>query len=219
MLQITNNGLSYDNFVSKFDENTIFCKIIRSNRTSCLGFTYKYGLNVDHVPFNPTGSCKPGGLYFTTFEHITEFMAYGSIVAFITLCYDAKFYRDPEKNKFKTNKFKITHMFSFAELVKQNIIQTPKICAVTVYEDPFMLKYINNQTPEICMIAVKQNGLVLKYVNLQTIEICEIAVKQNPFSLQYVLQQNEDLCTFAVSRNGLTFQFVNNVCKIRKGCI
>jgi hypothetical protein len=27
--------------------------------------TYETGLNIDHLEFNPTGECKPGGIFFT----------------------------------------------------------------------------------------------------------------------------------------------------------
>jgi hypothetical protein len=28
------------------------------------GFQFNTGLNIDTVPFNPSGDCKPGGIYF-----------------------------------------------------------------------------------------------------------------------------------------------------------
>ena len=37
------------------------------------GFTYKKGLNIDTVKFNPHGTCKSGGLYYTTFEYLLHF--------------------------------------------------------------------------------------------------------------------------------------------------
>ena len=29
------------------------------------GFQYKDGLNIDTIEFDPNGSCRPGGLYYT----------------------------------------------------------------------------------------------------------------------------------------------------------
>ena len=38
------------------------------------GFQYKDGLNEDHLPFDETGSCCPGGLYFSDTENILQFL-------------------------------------------------------------------------------------------------------------------------------------------------
>ena len=38
------------------------------------GFQYQDGLNEDHLPFNETGSCCPGGLYFSDAENILQFL-------------------------------------------------------------------------------------------------------------------------------------------------
>ena len=40
---------------------------------------YKEGLNVDPLPFNPSGDCEPGGIYFSR-EDIFAFIDYGSKV-------------------------------------------------------------------------------------------------------------------------------------------
>jgi hypothetical protein len=42
------------------------------------GFKYKDGYNFDIVAFDPTGSCKPGGLYFTKLEHLYQFEGFGT---------------------------------------------------------------------------------------------------------------------------------------------
>ena len=38
------------------------------------GFQYKDGKNEDHLPFNETGSCCPGGWYFSDSENILQFI-------------------------------------------------------------------------------------------------------------------------------------------------
>jgi hypothetical protein len=57
------------------------------------GFTYKAGLNVDTLPFDPSGDCKPGGLYYTTLEHLPHwYCAYWSRIADVTIPDDALTY-------------------------------------------------------------------------------------------------------------------------------
>ena len=52
--------------------NKTFYKI--TNATECHHkFQYRDGLNVLVEPFAETGSCCPGGFYFTDIEHILEF--------------------------------------------------------------------------------------------------------------------------------------------------
>ena len=46
-----------------------------TNKDECHhGFQYKDGLNEDHLPFNETDSCCPGGLYFSDAENILQFI-------------------------------------------------------------------------------------------------------------------------------------------------
>ncbi len=45
-----------------------------TNEKEChYGVQYKTGLVTDHLSFESTGSCTPGGLYFATKEHIPKF--------------------------------------------------------------------------------------------------------------------------------------------------
>jgi hypothetical protein len=57
-----------------------FYKILREDLTHH-GFKYQLGLNIDTVPFNPTGECRPGGLYYTDIDHIFRYSKYGSLIA------------------------------------------------------------------------------------------------------------------------------------------
>lgn len=79
-----------------------FYKFIKSDMKH-YQFTYKLGLNVDTVPFNPTSTCKAGGLYFTNFANLANFQMYGSQIGIIEIPDDAQVYI--EENKFKSNKF------------------------------------------------------------------------------------------------------------------
>ena len=198
--------LSYDEFIKLFSSSTIFCKLLNYGRNH-FGFQYKLGKNIDHVPFNPNGSCLSGGLYFTTLEYLPQFISYGINIAYIELCKDALFYCDPEGFKWKTNKFIIT-----------KIEQTEEICKLAVKQNGSALRYVGNQTDEICKLAIQQDGYALRYVGNQTDKICKLAVQQNGDALQYVKNQTDDICKLAVQQNGYALQYVKNqtddICKL-----
>jgi len=70
------------------------------------GLKYKTGLNVDPIPFNPEGSCKPGGMYYAQ-KDILAFLEYGPWIREVTLLSDSNIYKDPDPypEKWKTDKF------------------------------------------------------------------------------------------------------------------
>jgi len=41
------------------------------------GLAYHDGLNTDPLPFNPSGDCEPGGIYFASAEQISRYLDYG----------------------------------------------------------------------------------------------------------------------------------------------
>ena len=49
------------------------------------GYIYKDGMNLLDKPFEETGSCVKGGLYFTTIKHINKFYDYGCYLREILL--------------------------------------------------------------------------------------------------------------------------------------
>jgi hypothetical protein len=59
---------------------------------------YKTGLNIDPVPFNPYGDCRPGGIYFSR-EHILAFIDYGPWIRKVTIPEDAQVYENPGTTK------------------------------------------------------------------------------------------------------------------------
>jgi len=69
------------------------------------GLQYKDGLNIDTLPFNPKGTCEPGGIYFTR-EDILAFANYGAWLREVILPEDAKVYKDPDSKltKWKSDK-------------------------------------------------------------------------------------------------------------------
>jgi hypothetical protein len=65
---------------------------------------YKTGLNVDILPFNPSGNCAPGGIYFSR-EDILAFLDYGPWIREVILPEDTQIYENPGlPKKWKVNK-------------------------------------------------------------------------------------------------------------------
>ncbi|MDD4082043.1 MAG: ankyrin repeat domain-containing protein [Sphaerochaetaceae bacterium] len=57
---------------------------------------YTTGLNIDPLEFNPSGDCRPGGIYFSR-EDILAFIDYGPWIRKVTLPEDARVYKNPGK--------------------------------------------------------------------------------------------------------------------------
>jgi len=65
---------------------------------------YKTGLNVDPLPWNPSGDCEPGGIYFSR-EDILAFIEYGPWIRKVTIPYGIEVYENPgEPKKWKAHK-------------------------------------------------------------------------------------------------------------------
>jgi hypothetical protein len=201
-----------------------FFKFLREDLTHH-NFEYKLGENIDFIPFNPSGECENGGLYFTTLDHIFEFMNFGDQIGVITLYSDSQVYT--EKNKYKTDKFILEKIISVndflekfispLEAVKQNGLalqfvdnKTLEICLEAVKQNGLALYLVKNQTPEICLEAVKEHGITLQFVENQTPEICLEAVKQNGRALKFVENKTLEICLEAVKQDGFALRFVKN---------
>ena len=80
-----------------------YYKILRENKTHH-GLVYREGLNVDPEPFDPSGNCLPGGIYFTR-KDVFAFLWMGLLICKVTLPEDARVYKNPGKpEKWKTDK-------------------------------------------------------------------------------------------------------------------
>ena len=88
------------------------------------GLQYKMGLNVDHIPFNPSGSCESGGMYYAQ-KDILAFLYIGPWIREVTLCPDSNIYKDPNPNpeKWKTDKFILGERRRINSKVIQELIQ------------------------------------------------------------------------------------------------
>jgi len=64
---------------------------------------YQDGLVEDILPFNPKGSCCPGGIYFSDEKNILDFLDYGVFIREVTIPNDTQMVKNPEGNKMVKN--------------------------------------------------------------------------------------------------------------------
>ena len=214
-------------------KNINLYKFLNNNLTH-YKFKYVVGLNEDIFPFNPTGECLEGGLYFCEESKCNlHFLQYGQKLALIKIPNDARVY--VEQDKFKSNKLIIKQIINFADvddnfwlnIVPKNYyafkfvkIQTPSICELAVQQNCHVLQFVKNQTEEMCISAVKRWGKLLQYVHRQTESICFEAVQQNGLALKYVLNHSmplssssslSEICIAAVQENGMALKYVKKI--------
>lgn len=89
------------------------------------GYHYKNGINILDKPFENQGSCVTGGLYFTTVEHIFDFLDFGCYLRKVSLPFDSNWVMDPSGNKFRADKiflgdkYDLSKPDTFEMLIKQ----------------------------------------------------------------------------------------------------
>ena len=218
--------------------NTEFYKLLTTDYKH-FGFTYQHGLNVDHIPFNPTGICSLGGLYFTEVDKVSYWIDRFKSVYIAKVTIPSNAYVYVEKDKFKADQFildldnkiliKDFYMWENEEFCKISVSQADtynlvfvrnqpdEICKLAVKHDYRALEYVINQTDEICKIAVSNHGFALEFVKDQTDDICKMAVK-NGYGLEFVKVQTDEICKMAVSKNGRALRWVKDqtdeLCKL-----
>lgn len=151
------------------------------------GYLYKDGLNLDHQPFNPTGSCEWGGLYFIELKYITSLLDTGEFqyMREVEIPGDALVYID--NLKFKTNKFKLKPRH---EIMSHPLWSNNNICLEALKFDYRIYHFIANPTPEINFQAVKLNGLLLEKIKKnQTQELVDLAIQDYPEAIRFAENQ------------------------------
>ena len=77
------------------------------------GLQYKEGLNEDPIPFYAFGSCKPGGLYYTTLDQLGYFLTPNwPLLADVSVPPDAQVYAEPCATKWKASQLVISNIRS-----------------------------------------------------------------------------------------------------------
>jgi hypothetical protein len=209
------------------------------------GFQYKLGLNEDTIPFNPTGSCEPGGLYFTDFDSFVSFLSRGTLIADVEVPDGELIYTDPEdRDNFKAHRIIISNIRPIKDLTEwqnqefclkavrnyaKSLLwvpqQTEELCLAVVEHNGGGLQYIKpeNQTKNICVAAVKSRAIALLFVrpDLLTSKLLAVAVKCHNHGLSYVKPelQTEELCLVAVRSYGGAINYMKEEIKTESICL
>jgi hypothetical protein len=156
--------LSGTEFNEKYP-NTEFYKLLHKDSIH-FGFTYQHGLNVDNIPFNPTGKCSAGGLYFTEIDKVSCWIEMNSVyIAKVTIPSNASVY--VETNKFKVDQF-ILDLDNKVLIKDFYMWENEAFCKISVSQaDVRNLIFVRNQTDELCKLAVRHDWHALKYIKSQ----------------------------------------------------
>ena len=123
------------------------------------GYQYQDRLNVLDKPFEKEGSCVPGGLYYTTLEHIHKFYGYGVWIREVTIPDNAEMVLDPEGNKCRADKIILGKKYPLYD------IETIKKFNLIVDTEFIGLASMLGQTDflEYWLKHCKESGLEFKY--------------------------------------------------------
>lgn len=191
-------------------------------------YVWHEGVNIDPLPWNPSGDCEAGGLYFTTWEHLHHFI---SICEFSDDLV-ARVYLDDDEDVWQTHRKYKAHKVTLGKITKIKDLPDKHYYELIgwqfvgygleeydesrqheqwlkmVAKDGWVLEYVRHQDRDTCLVAVEQNGLTLRCVKNQDKEICLAAVKEDGDALRYVTDQDEDICLAAVKQTGCALAFV-----------
>lgn len=182
------------------------------------GLQYKNGLIIDPIPFDPTGVCKPGGIYFVeeseahNWLRYDEWLRYGEMTYYmrkVSVPDTAKVY--VEEGKFKTDKPRLGPKSNISNEIYlrfiENKLKKRDVCGnsnINIYK---VLRYIspNCMNKYLCVEIIKRYGdapYLLKYMSYDVIdkELCMLAIKRDGYALKYVPEhiKDKEICLMAI---------------------
>lgn len=179
-------------------------------------------LNVDIKPFNPSGECKEGGLYFFSGKQLENFSKYINkwsnvyYIAEVLLPEDAKVYH--EKGKSKADKILLGPLHKFWSNVD--------LCLIAISQYGPAIKDVNekeltqDQYYELCLNSVHY-GYALDYINENVLtqdqyyDICVLTITIHTYALKYMKEikltqdQYYNLCIISLSQSMDSLCYVN----------
>jgi len=118
-------------------------------------FTFKDGLNIDTIPIS-SGECKPGGIYFTTFDNIHHWLSYNYHEMYyiwdVVIPENSKVHHYLTKSKAES--IILSNCRRISELVEWNDLD---FCLMAVTQNGYSIRYIKD--PSATDVAKKYNSL------------------------------------------------------------
>ena len=210
------------------------CGYYRFYRLTCQneihnGFQYETGLNIDTIDFNPSGSCKPGGLYFFDHTQVHNYRLCACDVYWIRkveIPDDAQVY--VEYGKYKADKFILHDRIRIGNVDDTALCEMYDACIdflkkgyIRFHSDIFETECVNILRKNAYMLlemriitgtmkwhAVIQNPQILKHIDDQSEQLCEFAFDVDITSFRYIKKQTEKICLTIVNIDGRNLQYV-----------
>lgn len=172
-----------------------FFKLI-NNKFTHHGYKFKKGLNIDKNEFDPNGTCRKGGFYFTCNKYLIKYKSYGQKKTRVVIPDDALVYI--EEYKMKCDKFIIK---DFENIVFPETVKSITLSCVN-YELKDLFQYMT-KTQDLCDYVINHYPELFKYVpkEYQTNELCIKAVTSHPDNLIYICDQTKELCDLSLEKS------------------
>ena len=206
-------------------------KILKPNMKH-FNYQWREGVNIDVLPWNPSGSCEPGGLYFTTIDQLHNYAQnpYAQCwVGRVTLDDNEEvwqeqgkwkahrvFLEEPVRVKDLPDRLKYEFLASSWGILNDHAYsndphtQTANWINLAKNNKHVMLHLTRRDRPLIKQI-VAQHPQRLKYVlkKVQTHAICMVSVERDGLALRYEkVGQTVKMCMAAVRQNGRALEHV-----------
>ncbi len=131
------------------------------------GMQYKTGINTDILPFNPSGECSAGGLYFLSEAQLVQCCV--QVVEFYWI--REVTFDDPEEDIYVEKYSYKTHRFTLSDRIYVTYDTIGQYIRVSD-------NYIRNKISDMNFEWIK--------MEMRTIEICKIFVEKDKSMIKYV---------------------------------
>ena len=204
-------------------------KILHSNMKH-YGYRWRLGVNVDPLPWNPKGSCEPGGLYFTTFRNLGQYSQSPydeNLIGRITVDDDEPVWQ--EHQKWKAHRVTLSDVVAVRDLpdreyyhyISQNFYGVKSSCMYNkdthdelwndlLRRNPSIMHYIRPKDWRMCFANVGLTKPQDEYdpsVKEDKEELLR-AVHQNPWIVKFLKNIDKDIAMRVVQWNGRTLKFI-----------
>jgi hypothetical protein len=180
-------------------------KIIGNNHNN---YHYQLGLNIDPIPFQPSGYCQAGGLYFTSMQCLPYYMErHGYEIAYIEIIDDCIIYLE-DCLQYKTDKLFITKIISIQDFFSQ--LSDKQFMDWSYAFGHYIIKHIPNAIKEWQLIAVKQNGSCIQYIINPDKDVQLAAVRRNGSAIQYINDPDIEVQLASVESEHYALSYIKN---------
>jgi hypothetical protein len=169
---------------------------------------YTLGLNKDPIPFNSSPLCLPGGLYYTSFKTMGNFVHYGPIIGIIKIPIDTPIIAVGD-DKFKSPEIFIEETYEFEEFIYDNTLYPAEKSQI---ESDVFKMIINGDiySKDSQMNVVKRDGRNIRYIKNPSEESQLEAVRQNANNIKFIKNPTEEVLLTMVRRNGHNIHLIED---------